>query len=139
FIKEPGQTEGRIDDSNLMGTDLLPTVAHILGIEVPGAHDGLPAGHSGIEQRGDRKVIYDFGSEFAAEFQGIVEFDSSSRPIADMRWTGTADASEQPLAGLFSHLGVEEYLGADPAELPVVPGGMAGVAALDAVSSPPPG
>ena len=140
FIKEPGQTEGRIDDSNLMGPDLLPTIADVLGMEVPDGLDGLAAGDPRITDRGDRKEIYDFGNEFlAAEFQGIVEFDSSSRPSADMRWTGTADASEQPLAGLFAHLGLEEYLGADPAELPVAAGGTAGVAALDAVSSPPPG
>ena len=31
FVKEPRQREGRIDDSNLMGVDLLPTIASLVG------------------------------------------------------------------------------------------------------------
>lgn len=35
FIKEPGQTTGRIEDGNWQHVDLLPTVADLAGVEVP--------------------------------------------------------------------------------------------------------
>jgi hypothetical protein len=40
FIKYPGQQEGRIDDRNVESVDLLPTVASVLGIELPRPVDG---------------------------------------------------------------------------------------------------
>jgi hypothetical protein len=135
FVKEPGQTEGRTADTNLMGPDLLPTMADILGVEPAGEVDGLAATDPRIAERGDRKHIYDLGSGFAAEFQGILEFDAGYRPTAEGRWTGNIDSADHPLGGLFTHLGVDEYLGADPAALPVVKGGRARTAALEAIEA----
>lgn len=40
FIKEPGQTEGRVDDRPAFTVDILPTVADVLGIDVPWQLDG---------------------------------------------------------------------------------------------------
>ena len=41
FIKEPHQTEGGIDDYRAETTDVLPTIADALGIELPWATDGV--------------------------------------------------------------------------------------------------
>lgn len=41
FVKEPGQTEGRVDDRNWQHVDLLPTVADYAGVEVPWPVDGI--------------------------------------------------------------------------------------------------
>jgi hypothetical protein len=43
FIKAPHQTKGRVDDRNWEQVDLVPTVADILGIEVPWRVDGVSA------------------------------------------------------------------------------------------------
>jgi hypothetical protein len=41
FIKLPGQRRGRVDDRNWEQVDLLPTVADLVGIQVPWRMDGL--------------------------------------------------------------------------------------------------
>jgi hypothetical protein len=41
FIKEPGQTSGVVDDRNWQHVDLLPTLADLIGVEVPWKVDGI--------------------------------------------------------------------------------------------------
>ncbi|QSB13915.1 sulfatase-like hydrolase/transferase [Natronosporangium hydrolyticum] len=41
FIKEPGQTEGVVDDRNWKHVDLLPTLADLAGVAVPWEVDGI--------------------------------------------------------------------------------------------------
>jgi len=43
FIKEPGQTRGRIDDRNWEHVDLLPTLADYAGVRLPWPVDGRSA------------------------------------------------------------------------------------------------
>jgi hypothetical protein len=43
FVKEPGQTSGRIDDRNWEQVDLLPTIAAHVGVPVPWRIDGVSA------------------------------------------------------------------------------------------------
>jgi hypothetical protein len=43
FIKEPGQTKGRIDDRNWEHVDLLPTLADYAGVRLPWPVDGRSA------------------------------------------------------------------------------------------------
>jgi hypothetical protein len=40
FVKPPGQTDGAIVDDHARTTDILPTIADILGVDVPWATDG---------------------------------------------------------------------------------------------------
>ena len=40
FIKLPGQREARVDDRNVESIDILPTIADVLGIELPWEVDG---------------------------------------------------------------------------------------------------
>jgi hypothetical protein len=41
FVKLPGQRQGRVDDRNWQHVDLLPTIADVLGVEVPWQVDGV--------------------------------------------------------------------------------------------------
>jgi len=66
LIKAPGQREGRVDDRNWEQVDLVPTIADLLGLEVPWkvdgfAQNGAPARPGGEKSffnvAGKRKVI----------------------------------------------------------------------------------
>ena len=57
FIKLPGQREGVVDDSNVQTIDIVPTIADVLGIEIPWRVDGHSAiGPSAVEP--DIKVMF---------------------------------------------------------------------------------
>jgi sulfatase-like protein len=43
FVKEPRQSRGRVVDTVMQTTDVLPTIARVLGIRVPWQMDGGPA------------------------------------------------------------------------------------------------
>ncbi len=43
LVKAPRQRRGRIDDSDVQSTDVLPTIAAHLGVDVPWTMDGVPA------------------------------------------------------------------------------------------------
>lgn len=140
FIKAPDQVDGRVDDANLMAPDLLPTMADLLGVQPPGPVDGVPATDRRIAERGDRKQIDRFWSTpplvGPMRNQGTLNFDAASRPRATDRWVGPIDDDDPVLGGLFAPLGVEQYLGVDPASLDPSPGGTVEVADLDAVRTP---
>lgn len=53
IVKAPGQTEGRVDDRNAQSIDVVPTVADLLGIEIPWAVDGVSL--SDAPRRSDHK------------------------------------------------------------------------------------
>ncbi len=40
IVKEPGQRDGRVDDRNALTVDVVPTIADLLGIDIPWAVDG---------------------------------------------------------------------------------------------------
>lgn len=42
FVKTPGQADGRTVDDNAMVIDILPTVADVIGVDVPWPVDGIP-------------------------------------------------------------------------------------------------
>jgi Sulfatase len=58
FIKAPGQRRGRVDDRNWEQVDLLPTIADLVGIQVPWRMDGLPQAGPPARRRSD-KWFYD--------------------------------------------------------------------------------
>ena len=57
FVKEPGQKKGRIDDSIVETTDVLPTIADVLGIELPDEADGRSAFGSEVRGRDEVKML----------------------------------------------------------------------------------
>ncbi len=54
FVKPPGQTEGGIDDRHARTIDIVPTVADILGVEVPWETDGRSLLAAGA---GDAEIV----------------------------------------------------------------------------------
>jgi Sulfatase len=58
FIKAPGQRRGRVDDRNWEQVDLLPTIADLVGIQVPWRMDGLPQAGPPARRRSE-KWFYD--------------------------------------------------------------------------------
>ena len=58
FIKEPGQSQGTTSDANWEQVDLLPTLAEVLGRELPFPVDGISA-LSGSRERTE-KVFYNY-------------------------------------------------------------------------------
>jgi hypothetical protein len=54
FVKAPHQREGRVDDRNFEQVDLLPTLADMLGVQVPWTMDGLSQTGAPARQRGEK-------------------------------------------------------------------------------------
>lgn len=57
LVKEPGQTVGEVDDGNLQTVDIVPTIAELLGVDLPWDVDGLPAGRVADERDSREKPI----------------------------------------------------------------------------------
>ncbi len=57
LIKVPYQKEGRISDRNVESVDILPTIAHVLGVEIPWQIDGNHALDPSAPER-PQKIIY---------------------------------------------------------------------------------
>jgi hypothetical protein len=138
IIKAPDQRRAQVDDSNLMGFDLLPTIADVVGVPVTFSTEGHAAGSRSVTSRGEEKEIYDFGSSFPAKFEEIVRFDSSSAPDSAHRLVGAQPAGASPLTGLVARLGIQDLLGTPLAELRPVPGGDAVLAGLEEMREPNP-
>jgi hypothetical protein len=58
FVKLPGQRRGRVDDRNWEQVDLLPTIADLVGIQVPWRMDGLSQAGPPTRRRSE-KWFYD--------------------------------------------------------------------------------
>lgn len=72
FVKAPDQEQGRIDDSIVETTDVLPTIADVLGVELPDEADGRSAFSREVRARDEVKMLKRDLSEWirvpAAEF-----------------------------------------------------------------------
>jgi Sulfatase len=78
FIKAPHQRQGKIDDRNWEQVDLLPTVADMLGVQVPWKTDGLSQNGPPARHRGEKwwfdipghREVRDGPSNFSIVLQG---------------------------------------------------------------------
>ena len=52
IMKAPGQTEARVDDANVQSIDVLPTLASLIGVEIPWQVDGLDVTSADLSARG---------------------------------------------------------------------------------------
>ena len=108
IVKAPGQRDGQVDDSNVQIVDVLPTMADLLGLDVPWDVDGVAAGSS-ASLRGT-KVIYDLGPYL--EPVDIIEFDDAATfPTVSDRWIRGPRDPNNPLSGLQALLGDDDLLG----------------------------
>ena len=57
FVKGPGQKKGRTDDSIVRTVDILPTIADVLGIELPDEADGRSAFGAEVRGRDEVKML----------------------------------------------------------------------------------
>ena len=98
--------------SNLLSEDLLPTIAALVGVEVPWDVQGHAVGSAAQARRGPIKEVHDFGSGLQPAFRSTLEFDLRERaPMFDDRWVGTLEDGEDPIAGLLERIRVDAWLG----------------------------
>lgn len=95
IVKAPGQTEPEIDDRNVNTTDILPTIAAELGVELPYDLDGEPAGE--VERDpGDKWVVdWEWGALRAEDGDRVaIDGDAAFRRVLEADWV----EGEGPLA-----------------------------------------
>ena len=94
FVKLPGQTEGRLEDRNVENIDLLPTIADVLGVELPWEVDGISL-LSPAAVKPPRKIFHGFHfekitlpPEIAPRFAPITERRAwfAEAPADDASW-----------------------------------------------------
>ena len=142
FVKAPGQVDGRIDDSNIMSHDLLPTLANLMGIDIPWPVDGLPAGDVKMADRGDNKTF------FAIESRGLFSTirlgkqqmydDREHFPRFSNRSIGKSEQGKESLRLLNSRLGLDDYIGQSPEKFSYASGGRAIIDELENLQTPTP-
>jgi hypothetical protein len=142
LIKQPFQTVGRADDSNLMSYDLLPTLAEIVDIEIPWSVQGVPAEHASVASRGDQKVFFPGKKISKFSETGIsakLEFsDEENFPEYLSRAIGSGQDSGSSLMLLNGSLGLDRYWGQSPQDFQIRAGGLAVVDELEALENPSP-
>lgn len=120
LVKAPGQTDGVVDDSNVLSIDVVPTIADELGIDLPWEVDGIPAHTAGDERPahvkpyvssytdGGMPVMSPSGDSpyveisTAAMFRRVLASDpvAGSGPTAAWRLTDYGDAVGRQVADL---------------------------------------
>jgi hypothetical protein len=125
FVKAPDQQRGRVDDRNWEQVDLLPTVADLLGVQVPWKTDGLSQTGPPARSRGEkwwfdvpgRRQVRDGPSNFSIVLQG--ETDSLARASEGVkglyRFGAFADlvyrdpATVGPIGGAPAHARMDDW------------------------------
>jgi hypothetical protein len=123
LIKAPGQTNGTIDDTNITSLDLSPTIAQLVGVDLPYETEGRAVGDPEREARGPDRIYHDlvevegFGLPTTRQ---VITFDGDEFfPHASERWIGPIGPADDPMLGLYRRFGLEDLLGASIADLAV--------------------
>jgi hypothetical protein len=58
-MKEPGQSQGNVDDANVMAIDVVPTIAEVLGVELPWDVDGVSATEAAQRDQAVKQLVAD--------------------------------------------------------------------------------
>lgn len=123
LIKEPGQVDGRVDESNLDALDVLPTVADVLDVDLPWDLEGAAAGSEEVRARDDRKELYPLDDDLETTAGDVFEFQADEhQPDPASRRIGPIDEGEDHLAALFRYQGIDEWIGAAVDDLDPTPG-----------------
>lgn len=78
LMKAPGQSEGEVNDSNVESVDVFPTVAEMLGVEIPWEVDGFPISQVSDERDPYTKTYAPIGAENAeveTDEDGYIKLD----------------------------------------------------------------
>lgn len=137
LIKAPGQQDGAIDDGNVNTTDVTPTIARMLGLQLPWEADGHPTDSLAIAARGTEKYIYDYTDAFDYTFLGEREYDGAEAfaSILEGRFDPITEEDNR-VDALYAGLPGADLLGADPDDHFAPPAGTAVVAELARLRDP---
>jgi len=143
FIKRPGQRVGIVSDANVNSTDIVPTIASLIGTTVPWEVDGLAvdgdaADAAALEARGSGKYIYSFSDAFTEELLGIVDYDDDQAFDALLEGRFPAiTATDDVLAGLYRPIDEGGLIGESAAERFGDQVATGAIAAFDLLRDPP--
>ncbi|MFT4519420.1 MAG: hypothetical protein ACI9JM_001816 [Halioglobus sp.] len=135
FVKRPHQKEGLIDDSNLMSYDVVPTIADILGMELPWASAGFAVGAPEIALRGDIKEAIHRGPKSSVGERKTYS-DGDHFPKFQSRWIGAAPLEGESLKLLNESLGLDRFLERAPEEFSIRREGYAVIKKLSQLQKP---
>jgi hypothetical protein len=84
FVKAPDQTQPRVDDANVQAIDIVPTVADMLGVDLPWDVDGIPVSEAG--ERDDTKTFQENKNNelHAEEGEAVFEVDGTEERLAEV-------------------------------------------------------
>ena len=123
LVKRPGQREGRVVDAEVEVVDVLPTLAAVLGVELPWAVDGVNAFGPAPSRRPPRKFFYN-GARNSAEAPGDLAATLVERASRKFEWFATGDPLDiRAFHGRFGELigrAADPLRAARPSDLQVV-------------------
>ena len=130
FVKLPGQTHGRVVRAPAQTIDILPTIAHELGLSVPWSLDGRSLLPSPPRER-DVVLIKDHGRRFVIPTSEL----EAKREQALRRQTALF-GSDEPAATLYAIGPYRSLLGKQLAQFRIRPGGTASLDGVDTSTDP---
>jgi hypothetical protein len=126
LVKAPGQRAGRVVDAHVRTIDVLPTMAEVLGLEVPWRTDGRSALDASVTERRELAVFTFSGDRVVGDVEELVaRRDGTLR--RQLRLFG--EGNEPP--GLYAAGPRPDLLGRTVEALPVTDAGDATVELLD--------
>ena len=91
FVKRPNQRSGRVDDSVVETTDVVPTIADVLGSRLPEKVDGFSAFSAEVKARDEVKMLKRDLSGFVRVTKDELERDRDAEVQEKIRNYGSGD------------------------------------------------
>ncbi len=112
IVKAPRQVEPRVDDTNVQSTDVLPTLAALIGVDIPWEVDGLDANGDEAAARGDTKRFRRFETDADPNPWSDVEVDGAAgfQQMLDL-WFPPIAPDAEPVSALYGLSGRGDLVG----------------------------
>jgi len=114
FIKRPDQRKGRVDDRVVETTDVVPTIADILGIRLPEKVDGKSAFSPEVKARDEVKMLKRDLSGYVRLSKSELESDRTAEVQEKLRNYGSGDDPPERIYRVGDDAGL---VGSDVSEL----------------------
>lgn len=103
LIKAPGQRAGRVNESNVETTDVVPTLAALLGADLPWEADGRDALGPAIRDRARKRLLFDNAKQ---QIVGPRRYEQALQRVVarKYRWFKQPDGFHQPQLGPYRGL-----------------------------------
>ena len=111
IVKAPEQTEPRVDDSNVQTIDIVPTIADLIGVEIPWEVDGLAAGGQAQLDRDDTKLLRRFETPEDPAPVPSTEVDGDEGFAAMLELANPPRDPDDPLQALYDRSGFGDLVG----------------------------